>query len=176
MLSIQDNCHLLSKVCNLIRLPNIPFQMKMQEAQGTGLDWLGILVWSSSSPHPSQPLQIYLSCPEMIPLQHRPGTNVPFKHRPTISAADSYTCLSAACSDPDSMSECGLTPFPACFSTLRILQGRSIQQLQQKANRWLWQKSVEACSQGGESLTRICWFPERPNFVDRSKHPYWDKE
>lgn len=172
MLSIQDNCHLLSKVCNLIRLPNIPFQMKMQEAQGTGLDWLGISVWSSSNPQPSQPLQIYLSCPEMILLQHRADTNVPFKHRATISTANSYSCLSAACSNPDSVAECGLTPFPACFPPLWILQGRSIQQLQQKADRWLWQKSVEVCSQGGESLTSTCWFPERSNFVDRSKHSY----
>lgn len=73
MLSIQDNCHLLSKVCNLITLPNIPFQMKMREAQGTGLHWLGI----STLRHPAfQPLQIYLSCPKMIPLQHKTDPNV----------------------------------------------------------------------------------------------------
>lgn len=36
-----------------------------------------------------------------------------------------------------------ITPFPACFPALQILQGRSIQQLHHKFNRWLWQSLLK---------------------------------
>lgn len=149
MLSIQDNCHLLSKVCNLIALPNIPFQMKMRETRGTGLNWLGIsTLLHPALPTPADLPELPWNNPAAARDWHKRPLKATFKHRPTIPTANAYTCPSAAQSHPDSSSECGLTPSPACFPTLQILRGRSVQQLKHKCNRWLWQKSVEVCSQG----------------------------
>ena len=159
MLSIQDNCHLLSKVCNLIRLPNIPFQMKMWDAQGTGLDGLGISVWPSSTlplPAPADLPELPWNDPAVAQDWHKCPLKATFKHSPTISTANAYTCPSAARSQLSSSSQCGLTPSPACVPALAVLQGRLVQQLRQKCNRWLWRKSVEVCSPGEESPIGIC--------------------
>lgn len=143
MLSIQDNCHLLSKVCNLIRLPNIPFSDENAGSPGNRarvVRHLSVTLLPNSSPF--QPLQIYLSCPETVPLQHRTDANVSLKPPSRTDPPSLLQMLTPACQLPSLILTAFLSqaspPFPACFPAFWIIQGRSIQQLKHKCNRWLW--------------------------------------